>query len=47
MRGKLDKICADVEKKIGIKPIFFSSFSKNSLEKLSAALFNESGKTND
>ena len=45
--GKLSKISKNIEKKIGIKPILFSSFSKDGLEKLISALFKECKNTND
>ena len=44
---KLIKISKDIEKKIGIKPILFSSFTKDGLEKLISALFKECKNTND
>lgn len=47
MSEKLDKISDNFEKIIGIKPILFSSFSKDSLDKLSSALFNECEKKHD
>ena len=47
MSEKLNKISDDIEKKIGIKPILFSSFSKDGLEKLISLLFKECKKTND
>ena len=47
MNKKIDKISEDIEKKFGTKPILFSSFSKDGLEKLSSALFKECEKTYD
>ena len=47
MGEKLSKISNDIEKKIGIKPILFSSFSNDGLEKLISVLFKECKNTND
>ena len=44
---KLKEIINQIEKKIGIKPILFSSFSKKGLEQLINRLFKEFVKTND
>ena len=42
-----DEISELIEKKVGSKPIIFSSFSKDGLEDLTAALFSHCTKTND
>ena len=44
---KINRISQDIEKKIGIKPMLFSSFSKDGLKKLTSVLFKECKKTND
>ena len=38
----LKKVCVDLEKKTGIKPILFSNYSKEDLNKITIKLFNES-----
>ena len=42
-----DEISELIEKKVGSKPIVFSSFSKDGLEDLTSALFSHCTKTND
>ena len=42
-----DEISELIEKKVGSKPIIFSSFSKDGLEDLTSALFSHCTKTND
>ena len=43
----LDQIAKSIESQIGAKPIIFSSFSKNGLEKLTSHLFKECKTLND
>ena len=47
MNHQLDKIINQIEKKIGVKPILFSSFSKNGLKQLINRLFKEFVQKND
>jgi GTP-binding protein len=47
MSNKIQEVSDNLEKKIGIKPILFSSFSKEGLEKLTYTLFKECAKTHD
>ena len=47
MNEKIDEIILLIEKKTGIKPILFSSFSKKGLDQLTAILFKECSKVND
>jgi len=47
MENQLEKTCEIIEKKTGIKPILFSSFSKKGLEKVTKNLFLECFKKND
>ena len=43
----LKKVCIDLEKKTGIKPILFSNYSKKDLNKLTKKLFKEFKQQND
>ena len=43
----LKKVCIDLEKKTGIKPILFSNYSKEDLNKLTKKLFKEIKQKND